>query len=87
VLVNSANVGQIGTSLNGYDIGGGLEYAFTPNWSGQFEYRHYQFDSHTGQFSTTAALFNEKPYYDTYRLGFSYHWVKEPAPAPVVAKF
>jgi outer membrane immunogenic protein len=27
----------------GYDIGGGLEYAITPNWTARVEYRYYDF--------------------------------------------
>ena len=41
-----ANVPVVGLSqnktLSGYDIGGGVEYAFTPNWVGRVEYRYYR---------------------------------------------
>jgi len=28
---------------DGYTVGGGLEYLFTPNWSGKIEYQYYDF--------------------------------------------
>ena len=31
-------------TVDGWTLGGGLEYAFTPNWTARVEYRHYDFD-------------------------------------------
>lgn len=86
VLNNSVQVAGLSTSLNGYDVGGGVEYAFTRNWSGKFEYRYYQFDAITRPYTSAATLYAEKPYASTFRLGLAYHWGKE-EPATVAAKY
>lgn len=36
-----------GNSKSGYTVGGGLEYMFTPNWSGKIEYQYYNFGNTT----------------------------------------
>jgi opacity protein-like surface antigen len=33
------------SSLNGWTVGGGLEYGIAPNWSVKVEYNHYDFGS------------------------------------------
>jgi len=46
-VANNAGVpvafGFSGDHRNGYTVGGGLEYMFTPNWSGKLEYQYYNF--------------------------------------------
>lgn len=37
------SVALSGNKKNGYTVGGGLEYLFTPNWSGKIEYQYYNF--------------------------------------------
>jgi outer membrane immunogenic protein len=86
VLSGVTQVGSISTSLNGYDIGGGVEYAFTRNWSGNLEYRYYEFDKFQGKYTSAATLFTEKLNYSTIRVGVTYHWVKDEPPV-VVAKY
>ena len=39
---------------NGYTVGGGIEYLFTPNWSAKAEYQYYDFGS--SRFVAPAAL-------------------------------
>ena len=34
---------SVSKTLSGFDIGAGVEYAFTPNWVGRVEYRYYDF--------------------------------------------
>lgn len=36
-----------GNRKDGYTVGAGLEYMFTPNWSGKVEYQYYNFGSTT----------------------------------------
>jgi outer membrane immunogenic protein len=31
-------------TVDGWTLGGGVEYAFAPNWTARVEYRHYDFD-------------------------------------------
>lgn len=73
------------TTLTGYDIGGGVEYAFTPNWLGRVEYRYYDF----GNYNMSAAAYTLTPFrlqtsVNTFRVGLAYLFN---APAPVVAKY
>jgi opacity protein-like surface antigen len=56
-------------------VGGGLEYAFTPNWSVKTEYVHYFFDTVNvggGDSGTTRAGFH--PSFGTLNVGLSYHF-------------
>jgi outer membrane immunogenic protein len=70
---------------SGFDVGGGVEYAFTPNWLGRVEYRYYDF----GNYNLSAAAYNLTPFrlqssVNTVRVGLAYLFS---APAPVVAKY
>jgi outer membrane immunogenic protein len=84
----NGTVASRSATRSGYDIGGGVEYAFTNNWTGRVEYRYYNFGN-----SNNAYLdpFLYLPYYRTtltnnvIRVGLAY---KFGAPeAPVVAKY
>jgi len=71
--------------LSGYDVGGGVEYAFTPNWVGRVEYRYYDF----GKYNVYPWVGNYTPLriettVNTVRVGLAYLFS---APAPVVAKY
>jgi outer membrane immunogenic protein len=72
-------------TLQGWDVGGGIEYAFTPNWVGRVEYRYYQFDNQNINpvFSTFTPI-REQTTVNTVRVGLAYLFG---APAPVVAKY
>ena len=74
-------------TLSGFDIGAGVEYAFTPNWLGRIEYRYYDF----GNTNLGSALYyDELPglrlstSVNTVRVGLAYLFS---SPAPVVAKY
>ena len=74
-------------SLTGYDVGGGVEYAFTNNWTGRVEYRYYGFNSSTNSytiFGAPVAFRNGNLTDNTVRVGLAY---KFGAPAPGVAKY
>lgn len=69
----------------GFDVGGGIEYAFLPNWTLRAEYRYYDFGKVS---ATTARLVNFS--FDktdsTVRVGVAYKF-GAPAPVAVVAKY
>jgi len=69
----------------GYDIGGGLEYAFTPNWTVRAEYRYYDFGKVTKTPAVPAPSFGFQKTDNTVRVGVAY---KFGAPeVPVIAKY
>ncbi len=71
---------------SGYDIGGGVEYAFTPNWTGRVEYRYYDFGrwnyGQQGFLSSGRSTLTDS----TVTVGLSYLF-SAPAYTPVVAKY
>ena len=77
---------SISKTLSGFDIGAGVEYAFTPNWVGRVEYRYYDF----GKYDLFSPTYTYLPAYNlstsvnTVRVGLAYLFS---APAPVVAKY
>jgi outer membrane immunogenic protein len=80
-------VGSFGrnTDLSGWDVGGGVEYAFTPNWVGRVEYRYYDFgDFNVSPLVATFTPIREHTTVNTVRVGLAYLFS---APAPVVAKY
>jgi outer membrane immunogenic protein len=79
--------GSSTNTLSGWDIGGGIEYAFTPNWVGRVEYRYYDFNNYNlNSNGLLANLTNvrETTSINTVRVGLAYLFS---APAPVVAKY
>jgi outer membrane immunogenic protein len=77
---------SISKTLSGFDVGAGVEYAFTPNWLGRVEYRYYDFGSYN-LFSPTyyyLPSYNLSTSVNTIRVGLAYLFS---APAPVVAKY
>lgn len=72
------------SSLSGYDVGGGVEYAFTPNWVGRVEYRYYDFGNYNMTYLASLTPFRLQTSVNTFRVGLAYLFS---APAPVVAKY
>jgi outer membrane immunogenic protein len=70
--------------LSGWDIGGGVEYAFTPNWLGRVEYRYYDFGTYNLTNVGTYLPLHLRNDVNTVRVGLAYLFS---APAPVVAKY
>jgi outer membrane immunogenic protein len=71
----------------GYDVGGGLEYAFTNNWTGRIEYRYYNFGSNNTVWNDgilNGAFYRTTLTDNVVRVGLAY---KFGAPEPVVAKY
>jgi outer membrane immunogenic protein len=78
--------GNFSDTRIGPTLGGGLEYAFTTNWSVKFEYLHYWFDSSTAPPGTLSGANSTKltNYVDTAQIGLNY---KFSIGGPVVAKY
>ncbi|MCW2273455.1 outer membrane beta-barrel protein [Rhodoblastus acidophilus] len=78
-------VGNFTNANVGYDVGGGLEYAFMPNWTVRGEYRYYNFG--TADSTTLRSVnFGFQQSNNTARVGVAYKF-SPPAPAAVVAKY
>ncbi len=82
----------------GWDVGGGVEYALTNNWTARVEYRYYNW----GSKGFTDTVFNASPALGipvvafhkttetmhTIRAGLTYKFAWPPAPAaPVVTRY
>lgn len=73
----TANGGQIygnTQSLNGFAVGGGLEYALTANWAWRLDYRYYGYDRVSNNFFGTVKQITEYPTANTVRIGATYRW-------------
>jgi outer membrane immunogenic protein len=70
----------------GYDIGGGLEYAFTPNWTVRAEYRYYDFGKTTRNVVITLFNIGFQKTDNTFRVGLAYKFGVAEA-VPVIAKY
>ncbi len=87
VSVNGVGVFNNTQSLNGFDVGGGLEYALSPNWSWRLEYRYYGFDRVTNNLLNSARLVSESPTLNTVRVGATYRWFPVEPTAVAQAKY
>jgi outer membrane immunogenic protein len=81
-----ANAQKFNWNRTGYDVGGGIEYAFTPNWTGRIEYRYYDFGSWNYYSSSWVGHGRENLSDNTLTVGVSYLF-GAPAAVPVVAKY
>jgi len=59
---------------DGYTVGGGLEYMFTPNWSGKIEYQYYDFGTSNFITPVTLAAGNFKNDEHTIKAGLNYRF-------------
>jgi outer membrane immunogenic protein len=62
----------IGKTLSGWTAGGGLEYAFAPNWTGRVEYRFVHFGSEGFPFTTGSQRTLRETETNTVRAGITY---------------
>jgi outer membrane immunogenic protein len=73
-------------TLSGYDVGGGVEYAFTPNWTVRVEYRYYNFGNNNNAAVYWAPQRNWTLNENVVKVGLTYLF-GQPASAPVLAKY
>jgi outer membrane immunogenic protein len=72
----------------GFDIGAGVDYAFTPNWIGRIEYRYYDFGSWNVGANSWVPAHHDTSSTNTIRVGLSYLWgASYAAAAPSLAKY
>lgn len=72
---NAGAIEQFTTTRSGWTVGGGAEYAFTPNWSMKAEYRY----TDLGNTSNAAPLNGAAPYsvsntFSTVTVGLNFKW-------------
>jgi outer membrane immunogenic protein len=74
-----------GNHRDGYTVGAGLEYMFTPNWSAKAEYQYYNFGNtafNTGPADIVGARFRNDEHTVKAGLNYRFGWG-----GPVVAKY
>jgi outer membrane immunogenic protein len=74
-----------GNHKDGYTVGAGLEYMFTPNWSAKAEYQYYNFGNTTfnsGPADIAGARFRNDEHTVKAGLNYRFGWG-----GPVVAKY
>src|SRR5208282_4141997 len=91
LTLNGIQIGAVSNTVNGYDVGGGVEYAINDRWSARAEYRYYNFQNNTNNFATSSRIFNNHVFTESvnsnvFRVGLSYKF-GEPAPVVVAAKY
>ena len=85
---------RLKSTRTGWTVGGGLEYAISPNWSAKLEYLHTECGSASGYGTTllndgTTALARHSTgrlAIDSVKVGVNYRFATS-APAPVIAKY
>ncbi|WP_294541352.1 outer membrane protein [uncultured Rhodoblastus sp.] len=93
LTLNSVQIGSVSNTINGYDVGGGVEYALNNQWSVRGEYRYYNFQNNTNHFSTsnktfTNSVFTQSVNFNVFRAGVSYKFAQpEPAVVATNAKY
>jgi outer membrane immunogenic protein len=83
---------QASTTRSGWTAGGGIEWAFAPNWSAKFEYDYYDFGTRSvllfdpiGNFGTAPDPSKIGQRLETVTFGLNYRfWA---GPGPIVAKY
>ena len=72
--VTAGNVFSVSASdtKGGWVVGGGIEYGFTPNWTGKVEYQHLGLEdtSRTGLFTTDTVTLSR--HFDMVTVGLNY---------------
>jgi outer membrane immunogenic protein len=80
----SFGFGQVGR--DGYTVGAGLEYMFTPSWSGKVEYQYYDFGrtNFAGVINGVPVVANFRNDEHTIKVGLNYRFNLG---GPVVARY
>jgi outer membrane immunogenic protein len=80
IVNNSAILGEPTPVQTGWTVGGGLEWAFSPNWSAFAEISYYGFGSTTQTFNTIPAAINApatisiSPSFETVTAGINFRF-------------
>ena len=82
VIPTGGSIQSMGVNRSGYTAGVGLEYGFTENLSGKFEYDFFGFGTKTYNFSQTPVSIRSDLQTLTVGLNYRFTW---PGSAPVVA--
>jgi outer membrane immunogenic protein len=61
-------------NTDGYTVGGGLEYMFTQNWSGNIEYQYYNFGKTSFAAAPLAVYGSNTSEQHTVKAGLNYHF-------------
>jgi outer membrane protein OmpA-like peptidoglycan-associated protein len=71
----------------GWTAGGGLGYAFTPNWDGSIEYRYIDLGTadHTFHSAAGTESFHSEFEYNIIQVGLTYRFAPPPPPPPMAA--
>jgi outer membrane immunogenic protein len=59
--------------LNGWTLGGGVEFALNPAWSVKAEYEYFQFGGGSMQMSNGAGGYDNRLTVQSAKIGFNYH--------------
>ncbi len=78
-------VGSSSDIRTGWTAGGGVDYAFTPNWEGNIEYRYADLGSQNTTLTGAAAGFvgHNEFNYNMIRVGLTYRFAPPPPPPPM----
>jgi outer membrane immunogenic protein len=77
---NKASASLLGVTFSdshlhsGYTVGAGLEYMFTPNWSGKVEYMYANYSGQTYTFTPGASFNSGTIDFNTIKVGLNYHF-------------
>ena len=62
------------SELNGWTIGGGVEYQITPAWSVKAEYQRFDFTTTQLVINADGSAYNNDFTIDTFKVGLNYHF-------------
>jgi len=72
LTTNALQTAGVSTTFNGYDVGAGVQHAFTDRWSGRAEYRYYNYGNNNAYYNAYPKNFSQKLESNTFRIGLSY---------------
>ena len=74
------------SSVAGWTVGAGFEYALTRNWSAKAEYMHYEMEKSKFTLSpTNVTIVQAQHSGDLVKVGVNYRFAADPVPVPVAA--
>ncbi|MBR1222280.1 porin family protein [Bradyrhizobium sp. U87765 SZCCT0131] len=73
-LLGTARPFTVSRNTVGYTVGTGLEYMFTPNWSGKVEYQYYNFGKTNVTDTISGTTIGYTPDVHTVKAGINYRF-------------